>query len=241
MRSVIVYEDKQLLVIHKPAGLATQSADVCSKDVVSEIRGHLKTPYLGIVHRLDQPVEGLLVMAKDKKTAAALSRQLEKGILSKEYTALAADCRSEGSGALKKGMVIRAENLIKKDNRTKKAMVRDLPNDNAYAATEKDWKKAVLELVIEDVFPDDGSLRCRIRIETGRFHQIRAQMSHMGLPLAGDLKYGNEKSALISERVNAAALALIADRIGFEHPVTHKRMEFSIDKNDLPECFMHGQ
>ena len=101
MKTEILYEDNSILVIRKPAGLAVQSAGIGQADVVSELKSHLAKlpdagrpgpgkgePYLGIVHRLDQPVEGLLVFAKDKKAAAALSKQLAEGALNKHYYAV---------------------------------------------------------------------------------------------------------------------------------------------------------
>ena len=99
MKTEILYEDNSILVIRKPAGLAVQSAGIGQPDVVSELKSYLAKlpsagrpgkgePYLGIVHRLDQPVEGLLVFAKDKKAAAALSKQLTEGALNKHYYAV---------------------------------------------------------------------------------------------------------------------------------------------------------
>lgn len=101
MRTEILYEDKSIMVVRKPAGLAVQSAGIGQPDVVSELKSYLAKlpgagrpgpgkgePYLGIVHRLDQPVEGLLVFAKDKKAAAILSKQLTEGALNKHYYAV---------------------------------------------------------------------------------------------------------------------------------------------------------
>ena len=101
MKTEILYEDNSILVIRKPAGLAVQSAGIGQPDVVSELKSHLAKlpdtgrlgpgkgePYLGIVHRLDQPVEGVLVFAKEKKAAAALTKQLSDGTLNKHYYAV---------------------------------------------------------------------------------------------------------------------------------------------------------
>ena len=101
MRTEILYEDKIIMVIRKPAGLAVQSAGIGQPDVVSELKSHLAKlpdtgrlgpgkgePYLGIVHRLDQPVEGVLVFAKEKKSAAVLTKQLSAGTLNKQYYAV---------------------------------------------------------------------------------------------------------------------------------------------------------
>lgn len=87
MDKMIVYEDKALLVVHKPAGIATETARVGQADLVSELKNYRQRkgeePYIGVVHRLDQPVEGLLVFAKDARTAHALSSSVQKGCLAK--------------------------------------------------------------------------------------------------------------------------------------------------------------
>lgn len=84
----MIYEDKDIMVIHKPAGLATQTGQIGSMDVVSELKNYLaakgEDSYVGVIHRLDQPVEGLLVFAKNKRAAAHLSGQLAKDNLNKE-------------------------------------------------------------------------------------------------------------------------------------------------------------
>lgn len=118
MQTQIVYEDEAVLVIRKPAGLATESAGIGQKDVVSELKNYVakknpgKMPYLGIVHRLDQPVEGLLVFAKTKKAAENLTAQLGKGMLKKEYLAVVCGKVPENTGRLvdylakEKGMAV---------------------------------------------------------------------------------------------------------------------------------------
>lgn len=96
MRTEILYEDNSVLVIRKPAGLAVQSARIGQADVVSELKSYLAKqagagqgePYLAVIHRLDQPVEGVLVFAKEKKSAAVLTKQLSAGTLNKQYYAV---------------------------------------------------------------------------------------------------------------------------------------------------------
>lgn len=85
MKTEIIYEDANILVCYKPAGLPVQTAKVGQMDMVSELKNYLHSAYLGIIHRLDQPVEGLLVFAKDTKSAAKLSAYLQKGTLNKQY------------------------------------------------------------------------------------------------------------------------------------------------------------
>ena len=102
MDKMILYEDDALLVVHKPAGIATESARIGQADIVSQLRNERKRKgqdtYIGVVHRLDQPVEGLLVFAKNAATAKALSLALQNGKVTKRYAALVAGIPSENSG-----------------------------------------------------------------------------------------------------------------------------------------------
>ena len=261
MRCKIIYEDEKLIVIHKPANMATQSADVMSVDVVSEIRGYLKAPYLGIVHRLDQPVEGLLVFAKDKKTAAALSGQLESGKLKKQYLVLAADCREKSireDTSPGEGDMIDISSLMKKDSRSRCALVRDiralikdqsggskeLYKGSGYVSkTDADsdgWKAAHTVCRVLEADSKKGAYKCRVEISTGRFHQIRAHLSSISFPLLGDRKYGCERSEELAGIYGVYGLALIADRLVFEHPSTRRIFEFSLGREDLPAWFFRS-
>lgn len=213
MQTQIVYEDEAVLVIRKPAGLATESAGIGQKDVVSELKNYVakknpgKMPYLGIVHRLDQPVEGLLVFAKTKKAAENLTAQLGKGMLKKEYLAVVCGKVPENTGRLvdylakEKGMAV-VKNAV--DAQAKKAVL----TYTKKAETEKFTLLAV-------------------QIETGRFHQIRAQLSHAGFPILGDEKYGSEESKELSREKKIRFTALCAASLSFRHPVTGKFMAFT--------------
>ena len=229
MQTQIVYEDEAVLVIRKPAGLATESAGIGQKDVVSELKNYVakknpgKMPYLGIVHRLDQPVEGLLVFAKTKKAAEDLTTQLGKGTLKKEYLAVVCGKVPENTGRL-------VDYLIKVNGM---AVVKDA----ADAKTEKDVdaqaekaadpqaKKAVLTYTKKAEIEKFTLLA--VQIETGRFHQIRAQLSHAGFPILGDEKYGSEESKELSREKKIRFTALCAASLSFRHPVTGKTMAFT--------------
>lgn len=104
MDKMIVYEDNVLLVVHKPVGIATETARVGQADLVSELKNYRKRKgedtYIGVVHRLDQPVEGLLVFAKDGRTAKKLSDELERRVLTKKYAALVAGVPQTPEGEL---------------------------------------------------------------------------------------------------------------------------------------------
>ena len=213
MQTQIVYEDEAVLVIRKPAGLATESAGIGQKDVVSELKNYVakknpgKMPYLGVVHRLDQPVEGLLVFAKTKKAAENLTAQLGKGTLKKEYLAVVCGKVPENTGRL-------VDYLAKEKGM---AVVRDTADAQAKKAVLTYTKKAETEELT----------LLAVQIETGRFHQIRAQLSHAGFPILGDEKYGSEESKELSREKKIRFTALCAASLSFRHPVTGKIMAFT--------------
>ncbi len=226
MRISIQYEDKHIIVIYKPAGLATQTAKVGQPDVVSELKNYLKGGYVGVVHRLDQPVEGLLVFGKTKEATAALSAQLAKGILNKHYQAVICGHPQAMEGTL-------VDYLIKTpDNRAQ--VVEALADQKVFAgknnsnAKDNTPKKAILNYQIvrnisENVFLAD------IHIDTGRFHQIRIQMAHAGMPLLGDAKYGTEQSGELSRRLGVRNVALCACEIALKHPVSGEELAFWVE------------
>lgn len=229
MQTQIVYEDEAVLVIRKPAGLATESAGIDRKDVVSELKNYVakknpgKMPYLGIVHRLDQPVEGLLVFAKTKKAAENLTAQLGKGTLKKEYLAVVCGKVPENTGRLvdylakEKGMAV-VKNAA--DAKTEKDV-----DAQAEKAADPQAKKAVLTYTKKA--ETEKFTLLAVQIETGRFHQIRAQLSNAGFPILGDEKYGSEESKELSREKKIRFTALCAASLSFRHPVTGKFMAFT--------------
>lgn len=239
MKTEIIYEDQDILICHKPAGLATQSASVSQPDTVSELKKYLGGGYLGIVHRLDQPVEGLLVFARSKKAAAVLSRQLAEGILQKRYCALVFGYPPQEEGLLvdylrKEGSLSRV--VSEGDPEAKKAVLQ-------YRVRRADRSAAAGRFSAGgghgDVKQGSGTSgnavhggarhssaaiadhSCLdIQIDTGRFHQIRCQLSHAGMPILGDRKYGTEESLEESKRLGITQTALCACEIHLWHPVT---------------------
>lgn len=223
MRTRIVYEDQDILVCHKPAGLATQSAGVLEPDVVSELKKHLCGGYLGIIHRLDQPVEGLLVFARNKQTAAELSRQLTKGILRKRYCALVYGRPCGESGRLehylrKEGSLARVVSM--QDPEARRAVLQYRVRQSAGDGNRE---------TPDGRDRDGGNHTCLdITIETGRFHQIRCQLSHQGMPILGDRKYGTEESLEESRRMGIRHVALCACGIRLLHPATGQEISHEI-------------
>jgi len=225
MRTEILYEDKIIMVIRKPAGLAVQSAGIGQPDVVSELKSHLAKlpdtgrlgpgkgePYLGIVHRLDQPVEGVLVFALNPKAAADLSRQMTAGKIKKTYLAV-----TEGTVKVKSAKLV---DWLKKDGRTNSSAVVEGGTSGA--------KKAILSYEVLETWKNkEDAQDCgernliRIDLDTGRHHQIRVQMAHAGMPLVGDRKYNPGQNS-------QEPLALCSAKLGFQHPVTKQQLEFQV-------------
>ena len=218
MKTKILFEDTSILVIHKPAGIAVQSARVGQMDVESELRNYIKrngtaNPYIGLVHRLDQPVEGLLIVAKTKAAAAKLTKQLTAGSLNKKYVAVVSmeSNQIEISGKF--------TDYIIKDGQVARIIESNVQNP-------KDAKKACLHYTL--LQRTDNLALSDIEIETGRFHQIRCQMAHHGMPLLGDAKYGSSMSTALSRKAGIRNVALCANRIAFKHPVTGEIMKFEV-------------
>lgn len=215
----ILYEDNDIIVCHKPAGIATQTARVGQADMVSEITNYLKAGgfdkkkslYVGVIHRLDQPVEGILVFAKNKAAAADLSRQAAGDAMEKEYLAVVCGKPFSQAGELK--------DYLLKDGRTN--ISRIVPPE------VKGAKEARLSYEILSEGPY-GTALARIRLYTGRHHQIRVQMANVGMPLLGDRKYAGEKAVFLSLQLGIKEIALCAYRLTFTHPKTGKRMRFEI-------------
>lgn len=222
MRTEILYEDNSILVIRKPAGLAVQSARIGQADVVSELKSYLAKqagsgrgePYLAVIHRLDQPVEGVLVFAKEKKAAAALTKQLSAGTLNKQYYAVLCGYPDASEGELvdylrKEGNVAVA--VTGREKNFPDAKIAKLH----YRILEK--MEQPMPLSLADV--------C---IETGRFHQIRVQFANAGWPLLGDTKYGNATAGVTVGNRSYRGVALCAYFLEFCHPISGKKMSFRV-------------
>jgi 23S rRNA pseudouridine1911/1915/1917 synthase len=213
MKTSIVYEDHEILVCHKPAGFPVQTRRAGAQDMESELKNYLyrksgkkEMPYIGIIHRLDQPVEGLLIFAKNSTAAAALNRQMQTDNFGKYYIAEVCGIPADNEGTL-------TDYLIKNPAVSRAEVVdRD----------RKDAKKAVLHYKVLERREETSLLQ--IHLETGRFHQIRAQMAHMGCPIVGDTKYNPAyKDVRGYQRTH-----LCAYRLELRHPKTGKKLEFEI-------------
>ena len=222
MDKMIVYEDNVLLIIHKPAGIATQTSRVGQADVVSELKNYRKRKgedtYIGVIHRLDQPVEGLLVFAKNQSAAEKLSRQLQDNTLKKSYLALIQGELLENTGG-------KLTDFLQKDNRTNLSSV--------VKEGTKGAKKAVLDWKCVRTYQGKGCSMVEIELSTGRHHQIRVQFANAGMPLLGDMKYGTDTSKALSKQLGITNTALLAHKLALLHPKTGQYMEYKLDWQEL--------
>jgi 23S rRNA pseudouridine1911/1915/1917 synthase len=220
MNIPILYEDEDILVCRKPAGVSVQTKRLGQADMESLLRNYRasslkagvradeEATYIGVVHRLDQPVEGIMVFAKTKEAASGLGRQIQGKLVDKRYYAM-----TDGVPEQKKGVL---EDDLLRDGKTNFSAVVERGTAGAkrarlsYEVLEHDSERAIL----------------RILLETGRHHQIRVQLSHAGWPIVGDSKY-NFKEHL---KPSGNGLLLCSYYLAFRHPKTHRRMEFEIDK-----------
>lgn len=218
----ILYEDKSIIVINKPAGLATQSANVSQRDCVSLIKEHLRRNnssvkgelYVGVIHRLDQPVSGILVFAKNQKAAASLSKQVQSDFMNKQYKAVV-----EGKlwVAEKNREKCCLKNLMYKNSKDSKAVVINKKED---APKGVKVSEGILEYSVEEYRESEDETVLNIKLITGRFHQIRAQLSNIGHPILGDRKYGSTR--------DYKGIALSAIKLEFVHPDTGEKKLFCL-------------
>ena len=213
----ILFEDDHVHVVKKDAGIPVQAGKMRMMDLQGLIKNELYRrnrkggePYLGLIHRLDQPVEGVMVFAKTPFAAGALSEQVTDGRMKKHYLALLCGKPSEDSGKLVDYLV--------KDGRTNTSSVVKEQN--------KDAKRAELNYQVLKRYEDTTLVE--VELITGRHHQIRVQMANAGWPLYGDTKY-NPKFQDVMEHVQTA---LCAYKLSFVHPKTKKVMEFCIEPDN---------
>ena len=206
----IIYEDNHLLVVNKPANMPVCLDESNDSDLLSKLKEYIKIKYnkpgnvyLGLVHRLDRPVEGIMVFAKTSKAASRLSSQITKNQFNKTYYAIVEN------NPPKEGTFI--DYLYKNQN-----------TNTSYVTTEEKGKKSILEYKL--LSKKDNLNLVKINLLTGRHHQIRVQFSSRNYPLYGDHKYN--KNFLNDNKTN---IALIAKELSFYHPITKELLTFKID------------
>jgi 23S rRNA pseudouridine1911/1915/1917 synthase len=207
----IIYEDNHLLVVNKPAGLATQGVIEGAASVLTEAKAYLKQKYrkpgnvyLGVVSRLDALVSGLLVLARTSKAAARLGDQFKTGSVDKVYWALVEQSPASSAEEL-------SHWLLKNDKERRINVV--APRTRGAQHARLSYRTLGRQKM--------GTLT-EIRLHTGRKHQIRVQLAAIGCPILGDHKYGSRSSFAAGQ-----AIALHCVRLAIEHPTTKKRLEFT--------------
>lgn len=193
----LIYKDRDIVVCIKPPRVVSTDEPGGLPDLVREA---LADPNIRTVHRLDRVVSGLMVLARTRKAAAELSRQIREDRFEKEYLAVVHGIPAEEAGTLR--------DLLLRNKQERKTYVVSEPG--------RDVQEAVLNYQL--LTKTENLSKVRIELVTGRTHQIRAQFSSRGLPLVGDRKY--------SLYEDDCEIALWSHRIVFDHPYTGKRMEF---------------
>lgn len=201
-----LYEDNHVLVAVKPENMLSQADETGDTDILTELKEEVRIRYnkpgrvyLGLVHRLDRPVGGLMVFARTSKAASRLSDQMRRHDLGREYLCVV-------QGEVRDSFTLL--NYLNKNERLNRVYVCE--------ADEKGAKEAVLHGTC--IARRNGTSLVAIKLETGRSHQIRVQMAHMGAPLWGDNKYGNG--------IAGQQIALHGYKLSFEHPTRGEVMTF---------------
>ncbi|MEO6728582.1 MAG: RNA pseudouridine synthase [Candidatus Dojkabacteria bacterium] len=225
----ILFEDNAILVADKPVGMLSQADDSHDPDVLSEIKKIIKerdgkpgNVFLGLVHRLDRNVGGVMVFAKNSKAAARLSQSIIKGEFSKKYIAVVSGVPAEDE------QEYNLESFLIKDKETNKAEIFDsMPEAKQFENFHpKAERVKVAKLKYRLLKTVENKSLIEVQLITGRFHQIRAQLAHAGFPLEGDTKYNkNVSSSDIISKKNLHP-SLWAYSLKFPHPITHKDLEF---------------
>lgn len=248
----ILYKDNNIIVVQKPAGLESQSSHSFAPDMVSEIRRYLhnsrdihklptsgskgQPPYVGVIHRLDKPVSGVMVYAKNQKSAAALCAALQAGKMEKYYMAVIC-----GQLVDKQGEYV---DYLRQDKKNNTSSIVDKSVKDSRKSTLRYREMEVIHSPVEE---EKIYTLVDIELLTGRHHQIRVQMAGHGTPLYGDERYGGNISTIVDiikvdlstdtdavrrpgsmTRSTRPSLALCAYRLTFPHPETGERMSFSI-------------
>ena len=218
----ILYEDNHIIVVVKKPGIPTQEDKTGDKDMLTIVKEYIKVKYnkpgnvyLGLVHRLDRMVGGVMVFAKTSKAASRISEYIRQKNVKKRYLAVI-------NGTLPvTDKKVELRNYLVKNERLNMSRVVD--------STTKGSKEAILEYKVLKNFTFNGKDYSLVDIDlhTGRHHQIRLQFAHIGHPLYGDIKYG--------QKVNKVGqnLALFSYYLSFFHPTKDEYLEFEFKPTEL--------
>jgi len=215
----IIYIDNHLIAVNKPAGLLTQPDRNTDESLINQTRQWIKEKYykpnnifLGLVHRLDRNVSGVVLFARTSKAASRLSKQFREGTPKKHYRAIVL-------GKLKEEHTTLVHYLRKEKSLRATVVPRETPTT----------KRS--ELSYEVINARENKSLLEVFLSTGRFHQIRAQMAFIGHPIIGDVKYG------APEPLPNQEIALYAHKLVFSHPVSNKEITLTAPEPKTWEQF----
>lgn len=218
----LVYEDNHIIIVSKSSGEIVQADKTGDKPLSEMVKEYIKEAYakpgavfIGVVHRLDRPVSGLVVFARTSKALTRLNRMFHNGEVSKTYWAIVQNRPAEDEGEL--------VHWIYRNEQRNKSYALD---HEEYAA-----KKAILRYRV--IGTSDRYTLLEVKLLTGRHHQIRCQLAAIGCPIKGDLKYGARRSN------PDASISLLARHIEFVHPVSYKPISVyaPLPKDNLWQSF----
>lgn len=212
----VIYEDNHIIVVEKIPNIPSQADNTGDIDMLTLVKKYIKDKYnkpgnvyLGLVHRLDRPVGGVMVFAKTSKAASRLSNQIREKVFKKQYLTVVSGKMKKEKGTL--------ENYMLKDtkNNISKVVSQNTPNS----------KLAKLDYEVLKYNEKDNVSLLQINLHTGRHHQIRVQLANMGNSIYGDQKYGNMGKN--------KQIALWANKLTIIHPVTKEKMEFVCNPKEI--------
>ena len=206
----VVYEDNHIIVVSKTSSEIVQGGKTGDTPLSETVKAYLKEKYakpgnvfIGVTHRLDRPVSGLVVFAKTSKALARLNEMFRDGDVKKTYWAIVKECPKETEGEL-------VHYLVRNEKQNK---------SYAYDKEVKNSKKAILHYKL--IGHSQNYYLLEVDLKTGRHHQIRCQLAKMGCPIKGDLKYGAQRSN------PDGSICLHARTIKFIHPVSKEPIELT--------------
>lgn len=214
----VIYEDNHIIIVYKESGEIVQGDKTGDTPLSEEVKAYIKEKYakpglvfLGVVHRLDRPVSGLVVFARTSKALQRLNDMFRNGEVHKTYWAVVQQRPKENEGTL--------ENWLVRNEKQNKSYTYDHEVPNS--------KKAILKYRL--IGETAHYYVLEINLLTGRHHQIRCQLAAMGCPIKGDLKYGAKRSN------PDGSISLLARRVEFVHPVSKKQIvvESPLPKDNL--------
>ena len=217
----VIYEDNHIIIVNKQAGEIVQGDKTGDRTLADDVKAYIKEKYakpgdvfLGVVHRLDRPVSGVVVFARTSKALSRLNEMFRTGKIQKTYQAIVP--ATEKSVATPDGEWVTVDTWLTRNERQNKAFSH--PREVAGS------KRAVLDYRI--IGRGDRYNLLEVRLHTGRHHQIRCQLSSLGMPIKGDLNYGSPRSN------PDGSISLHARHIAFEHPVSHQAIDVTADYPD---------